>query len=166
MKDEKKRYFISSFRLHPSAFVWRSIMLSLTLAKDLKAAGLAWTPAPNDFFVVPDRGLDEELFVISDMTVLVELVKGQLAVTFHGTAEWALDHVLVADLVWLPTETQLRDLLEQYLLDEAEPSLRLASTADGYRCELQFRGELLSFEAFGASEAYGAGLLYVLQHQK
>jgi hypothetical protein len=141
-------------------------MLSLTLAKDLKAAGLAWTPAPNDFFAVPDRGLDEESFVISDMTVLVELVKGQLAVTFHGTAEWALDHVLVADLVWLPTETQLRDLLEQHLLEEAEPSLRLTSTADGYRCELQFRGEPLFFEAFGASEAYGAALLYVLQSQK
>ena len=141
-------------------------MLSLTLAKELRAAGLTWTPAPNDFFAVPDRGMDEAVFVISDMTVLVELVKGQLAVTFHGTAEWALDHVLVAELVWLPTEAQLRDLLEQRLLGEPEPALRLTSTADGYRCELQFQGELLLFEAFGASEAYGVALLHVLRNEK
>lgn len=140
-------------------------MLSLTLAKELKAAGLVWTPAQNDFFAVPDRGLDENVFVISDMTVLVELVKGQLAVTFHGTAEWALDHVLIADLVWLPTETQLRELLEQRLLGESEPVLQLTSTEDGYGCEINWRGERLLFEAFGAAEAYAKALLHIL-HQK
>lgn len=138
-------------------------MLSLILAKELKAAGLAWTPAQNDFFAVTDRGLDENVFVISNMTVLVELVKGQLAVTFHGTAEWALDHVLVADLVWLPTETQLRELLEQRLLGEPEPVLQLTSTADGYWCEIRWQGERLLFEAFGAAEAYAKALLHVLQ---
>lgn len=140
-------------------------MLSLTLAKELKATGLAWTPTQNDFFAVPDRGMDENTFVISDITVLVELVKGQLAVTFHGTAEWALDHVLVADLVWLPTETQLRELLEQHLLGEPEPVLQLTSTADGYWCEIRWQRERLLFEAFGAAEAYATALLHVLQHQ-
>lgn len=138
-------------------------MLSLNLARELKGAGLIWIPAQNDFFGIPDRGFDDSTFVITDMTVLVETVKGELAVTFHGTAEWALDHVLIADLVWLPTETQLRELLEQRLIGEPEPSLRLTSTADGYRCEIQFRGEMLRFDAFGASEAYASALLHLLK---
>jgi hypothetical protein len=139
------------------------LMLSLTLAQELKAAGLIWTPAKHDFFAIPDRELDEVAYVINDMTILVELVNGQLAATFHGAVEWALDHVFVADLVWLPTETQLRELLEQRLLGEPEPSLQLTSTADGYWCEIRFHGERLLFEAFGASQAYGVALLHVLR---
>jgi hypothetical protein len=140
-------------------------MLSLTLAQELKAAGLTWTPTKNDFFAIPDRGLDEGVYVISDMTVLVERVNGQMAVTFHGTAEWALDHVFVTDLVWLPSESQLRELLEQRLLGEAEPTFQLTSTADGYWCEIHFQSERILFEAFGATEAYGMALLYVLRQQ-
>lgn len=140
-------------------------MLSLTLAQQLKTAGLVWTPTQNDFFVIPDRGLDETIYVISDMTVLVEVLQGELAVTFHGAVEWALDHVLIADLVWLPTETQLREQLEQRLLGEADPVLILTSTADGYRCDIQFRGEQWRFEAFGANEAYALALLHLLRQQ-
>jgi hypothetical protein len=140
-------------------------VLSLTLAKKLKAAGLPWTPAKNDFFAIPDRDLDDVVFVISDMTVFVENVKGELAVHFHGAVEWALDYILVAELVWLPTEAQLRERLEQHLLGEPEPALKLVSTADGYCCEIQFRGEILTFEAFGASEAYGMALLHLLKNR-
>ncbi len=140
-------------------------MLSLTLAEELKKAGLPWTPAKLDFFAIPERGLDDGVYVISDMTVLVEVLKGQLAVTFHGAVEWALDHMLIADLVWLPTETQLREQLEQRLVGEPEPVLQLSSAADGYRCEIHFRGERLDFEAFGASEAYALALLHLLRQQ-
>lgn len=139
-------------------------MLSLPLAKELKATGLEWKINKNDFFAIPDRGLDDNIFVISDMTVLVETLSGALAVTFHGAVEWALDHVEVAELVWVPREEQLRELLEQYLIGEREPSLVLISTADGYRCEIQFEGQFLAFDAFGASDAYGLALLYILQN--
>jgi hypothetical protein len=138
-------------------------MLSLSLARQLKAAGLAWTPAKNDFFAVPDRELDDLIFVISDMTVMVEEVGGQLAVTFHGAVEWALDHVLLAELVWLPTETQLREALEQRLVGEPQPALSLVSTPDGYRCEIRYRGQTLVFEGFGVSEIYALALLHILQ---
>lgn len=140
-------------------------MLSLSLAKKLKAAGLQWDPAKNDFFAIPDRGFDDKAFVISDMTVLVEKLWGQLSVHFHGATEWALDHVMVTELVWLPSESQLRNLLEQHLLGEPEPPVILTSTADGYRCEIQFRGGALTFEAFGASETYGLALLHVLENE-
>jgi hypothetical protein len=160
MRDETDYFHASVFSLH---YRGRKNMLSLTTAQRLKAAGLTWTPAKNDFFMVPDRGFDEVVFVISDMTVLIELLKGQLAVTFHGTVEWALDHMLIAELVWLPTEAQLRELLEQRLLGEPAPALRLTSTPDGYWCEIRFREQVLLFEAFGASEAYATALLYILE---
>jgi len=137
-------------------------MLSLVIAQQLKEAGLSWNVAKNDYFIVPDRGLDDNIYVISDMTVMVEKLSGALAVTFHGAVEWALDHVEVADLVWIPREDQLRALLEQHLIGVPEPSLVLISTADGYRCEIQFREQFLAFEAFGAGDAYGQALLYIL----
>jgi len=137
-------------------------MISLTLAQQLKTAGLTWTPAKNDFFAAPDRGLDEMVFVISDMTVMVEKLHGHLAMTFHGAVEWALDHEFVTELVWLPSESQLRDLLEQRLVGQPEPALVLISTADGYRCEIGFQEQFLAFEAFGACDAYGSALLYVM----
>lgn len=138
-------------------------MISIALARKLKEVGLKWTPAKNDFFMIPDRGLDDNIFVITDMTVFVETLSGQLAVTFHGTAEWALDHVQVSELIWLPTETQLRELIEQRLVGEPEPALVLISTADGYRCEIRFKEKFLAFEGFGVAELYGQVLLYLLQ---
>jgi hypothetical protein len=141
-------------------------MLSLPLAKQLKQAGLSWSPSKNDFFVVPDRGLDDIVFVISDMTVMLEMISGQLAMTFHGAVEWALDYVMVTELVWLPTERQLRQALEQRLLGQSQPTVVLLSTADGYCCEIQFEDKTLSFEAFGAGDAYGLALLHVLEHQQ
>jgi len=137
-------------------------VISLSLARQLKEAGLDWSPSKNDFFAIPDRGLDDVIFVISDMTILVEKLSGQLSVTFHGAVEWALDHVMVTELIWLATETQLRELLERYLIGESQPALSLVSTPDGYRCEIQYQGETLVFEGFGVSEVYGEALLQVL----
>src|SRR5262245_58248892 len=138
-------------------------MISMILARKLKEVGLKWSPAKNDFFMVPDRGLDDTIFVISDMTVFVETLSGQLEVTFHRTAEWALDHVQVTELIWLPTETQLRELIEQRLVGEPEPALVLLSTADGYRCEIRYQEKFLAFEGFGVAELYAQVLLYLLE---
>ncbi len=141
-------------------------MLSIPLAQELKKYGLTWNVTKNDFFVVPDRGLDDNIFVINDMTVLVEKLSGRLEVTFHGAVEWALDHVEVSELIWLPREEQLRELLEQGLIGQPEPALVLISTADGYRCEISFHELFLAFESFGVSDVYGAALLYILQSKE
>ncbi len=137
-------------------------MISLSVAQKLKEAGLDWTPTVYDFFMVPTPGLDDAIYVISDMAVIVEKLHGHLAVTFHGTPEWALDYILVSELVWLPTEAQLRALLERELVTEAQPALKLMSSPDGYVCEIQFQGQTQEFEAFGASDAYGLALLQVM----
>ena len=139
-------------------------MISIDLARQLKILGLNWTPTKYDFFAIPDRDMDDFIFVVNDISAIIQNVHGQLSVTFHGVVEWALDYILVADLIWLPTESQLRQTLEQHLIGQPEPNLVLINTADGYRCEIQFGGEFLAFEAFGASDAYGLALLYMLQN--
>jgi hypothetical protein len=138
-------------------------MISLSTAQKLKVAGLTWTPALHDFFALPDRGLDDRVFVLSDMSVDMELLKGQSIVTFNGTSEWALDYELMSEVVWMPTEEQLRSALERRLAPGAQPTLKLIHAPDGYWCEIRFSGQALSFRATEASEAYAEALLYVLE---
>ena len=82
-------------------------MISVDLALRLREAGLPWTPAPGDRFVVADRDMDAEVFVVSELTIEV---RGG-AFHFNGTTEWALDSVEQDDVVWLPHEGQLRTAL-------------------------------------------------------
>jgi hypothetical protein len=138
-------------------------MLSLSVARQLKEAGLHWTPALHDFFAIPDRGFSDEVFVISDVFVNVESLRGHLAATFQGSVEWALDHIVVDELLWLPTEGQLREELERRLTREPKPEVKLTSTLDGYVCEYRVRDQWQRFQASDASEAYAAALLHVLE---
>lgn len=137
-------------------------MLLLSTAQKLKEAGLTWKPALHDFFAIPDRGFDDKVFVISDMFVNVELLRGHLEATFHGSVEWALDHIVVEELVWLPTEEQLRDELDGRLIPVSGAGMKLTSTPDGYVCEFRVGDRWLRFEAFDASETYAAALLHLL----
>lgn len=137
-------------------------MISLTLARQLKEAGLVWQTSVNDFFAIPDRGMDDKIFVISDMMVTMDLLRGWPALTFHGTAEWAADHLLTHEAIWLPTEEQLRDTLVGLLRDEAALCLRLALEEGHYVCEIIRQGETLTFQGVSAGEAYGLALHHVL----
>jgi hypothetical protein len=137
-------------------------MLSLSTARKLKDAGLVWNPAAFDFFAVPDRGLDDHLFVISQMPAAIATLQGQPVVSFEGAVEWALDFIATVDVVWVPTEAQLREHLAARLMTQAEASLQLRSTADRCWCEIQFSGRALVFEAANGSEAYAAALLHLL----
>ncbi len=136
-------------------------MLSLTMAQQLKTAGLAWTPNLHDFFAIPDRGMDNRVFVISDVSVDVERLKGESIVTFNGTSEWSLDYEIMSEVVWLPTEEQLRQQLERRLAN-GSPALKLIRAPDGYWCEIQLAGRPFAFRATDASEAYAEALLYAL----
>lgn len=140
-------------------------MLSLDTAQRLKAAGLIWSPQLYDFFFVPMPDLDERVFVISDMSVIVEEMGLEQAITFNGAAEWALDYLVVAEVVWMPTESQLRDILEKRLVEAnvPQPALTLSTTRDGYACEIQTEAGARRFEAFGAGEAYAEALLHILK---
>ena len=86
-------------------------MITLDLAQRLRQAGLGWEPTAGDRFVVPDRDMDDEIFVVSDMVVDVHEVPGGRVIGFNGTVEWALDSIAATEVVWLPREDQLRAAL-------------------------------------------------------
>jgi hypothetical protein len=86
-------------------------VITAATARRLRDLGVRWTPVNGDRFVVADRDMDDDVFVLSTMTVeLHDLPKGQV-IGFNGTTEWALDSVAAQDAVWLPREDQLRALL-------------------------------------------------------
>ena len=86
-------------------------MITTELASRLRAAGVGWTPAPGDRFVIPDRDLDDQVFVISEMVIESHDVPGGRIIRFNGTTEWALDSMPADLALWLPREDQLRGLL-------------------------------------------------------
>lgn len=137
-------------------------MISLATARKLQEAGITWQPHEGDLFALPDRGLDEKVFVISDMAAIIERVQGEQAVTFHGTPEWALDYLYVGETVWLPHESQLRDLLQQRLAGQENPVYDLLYADGRYICRFEWQGKACSFAADDAAEAYAGALLITL----
>lgn len=133
--------------------------ISVELAQRLKVAGLDWQPRLHDFFMIPDTHFEDRQFVITDVQADLALYRGTPMVTFHGALEWALDHVRQQDVVWLPTETQLR---EELVARVARCSLE--HTPAGYDCQVEIEGQTRSFSAENGNNAYGEALLYVLLH--
>jgi hypothetical protein len=130
-------------------------VLSVDLAQRLRAAGLRWTPARGDRFVLPRRDMDDEVFVLSDMTVDVHELTGGKVIGFNGVTEWALDSVDVHEALWLPVEHQLRGLLGglfHRLEVERGHFTVTVRRADGEH----------TYGADDAEEAYGAALLDLL----
>ncbi len=141
---------------------WQPHLIRVGLARRLREAGLVWTPAWHDFFAIPDSNLDERVFVLSDMAIDVQIQQGWPALTFNGAVEWSLDYVLQADAVWLPTESQLRHMLQVRLAGEAQPAVTLVCRPDGFECRVQQQGRQRIFTAIEAADAYGEALLYLL----
>jgi len=100
-------------------------MITRALAEELTARGLRWEPASGDRFLVPDRDLEDEVFVVSGMAIEVADLPGGAEMRFNGTVEWALDSIEQNEVVWLPREEQLRAVL-------GERFLRLESVTGGY----------------------------------
>jgi hypothetical protein len=138
-------------------------MISLSLAVKLKESGLTWQPTLHDFFAIPQPELEDRLFVLSDMTIDIEPLFGWQAITFNGAVEWSLDYIMTAEVVWMPTESQLREMLQEFLLAEEQPAVQLLSSISGYQCQITFEGQIRDFEAATASDAYGRALLFLIQ---
>jgi hypothetical protein len=127
-------------------------VLSVDIARRLRQAGLSWTPARGDRFVVVDRDMDDEVFVLSDMTIEVHHYPGGPVIGFNGTTEWALDSVDQQDALWVPSEQQLRELL-------GAAFVRLEKFDAGHRVVLSTAGIESSVIAATAADAYGLALL-------
>jgi hypothetical protein len=87
-------------------------VISRDLASALRDAGLAWAPVKGDWFVIPDKGLDDLLFVLSDMVIETRtMALGRKMLAFNGSTEWAIDTLAASEALWLPREDQLREVL-------------------------------------------------------
>ena len=134
-------------------------MLTSKLARSLRRAGVRWSPAKGDRFVVPDRDLDDEVFVVSDMVVeAMDVPSAGRILAFNGTTEWALDSLEAAEAIWLPREDQLRGLL-----GDAFVSLeRLDTEPVGYAVTVRVDGEPVRHVDVDAEAALGRALLQLL----
>jgi hypothetical protein len=124
-------------------------VISVNLAIALREAGVAWRPAPGDHFVIPDRDLDDQTFVLSDMIVQVYELPRSTVIGFNGTTEWALDDIERDEAIWLPREDQLRDML-------GDGFERLERNRDGYTVIVR---DLPEATGRSAEDAYGNALL-------
>ena len=131
-------------------------MLSVAIARRLRDAGLSWTPKRGDRFVVADRDMDDEVFVLSDMTIEVHRYPGGPVIGFNGTTEWALDSVDQQDALWIPAEHQLRELL-------GAAFVRLEKYDDAHRVVFSLAGVENSVVAPTVADAYGLALLEAMK---
>jgi hypothetical protein len=134
-------------------------VITRELAEALAARGLGWTPVSGDRFVIPDRDLDDDVFVVSGMSIEVAELEFGAEMRFNGTVEWALDSIAQADVVWLPREEQLRAAL-------GERFVRLESVTGGYAVVLAVQdgtaGSVERHVDIDAERAYARALLSVL----
>ncbi len=126
-------------------------MISVSLALRLRDAGVGWDPRPGDRFVIPDRGMDDDVFVLSDMTVELHEHRSGPFIGFNGTTEWALDSVAQREALWLPAEHQLRELLGGTFRS-------LSRTGGVYVVETSVADRTQRATHRSAAEAYGLAL--------
>jgi hypothetical protein len=141
-------------------------LITHELAMTLARRGLAWRPASGDRFFVPDRDLDDEVFVVSGMSIEVSDLPSGTEMRFNGTVEWALDSIAQNEVVWLPREDQMRAALgDRFLrLERLEPvtggyAVVLAGTAPG---RSDGEPEEIRHVDIDAERAYARALLSVL----
>ncbi len=130
------------------------VVLSRELAGRLSSV-LDWVPTTGDRFFIPLPEISDSVFTVSDM--VVELVErgGETRFHFNGTVEWALDSVAATDVVWLPREDQLRELLGGHFLS-------LDFSAAGFVVTVSGPGRAFhNPPTTEAADAYALALLYV-----
>jgi hypothetical protein len=136
-------------------------MITLSLAQQLKAAGLTWEPSLHDFFALPEE-FEDRAFVIADMPVHIATLQGEQVFAFEGAVEWALDTIVTTQAVWLPSESQLRRALEARLPEGPASSFVLSGLPAGYRLSVHALPGQPAFSATAAEDAYAQALLHLL----
>ncbi|WP_127475982.1 pilus assembly protein CpaE [Microbacterium sulfonylureivorans] len=131
-------------------------MISTELAGALRDAGLVWRPRSGDRFQLDEPEFEADVFTVSEMTIEPREYPTGRILAFNGTTEWALDSVALEDALWLPHESQLRELL-----GGAFRALR--RLPDTYEVEIVFGGERQVFDFPEPADAYALALLEVLR---
>ena len=131
-------------------------MISHDLARRLHDAGLAWSPSNGDRFWLPERDLDEAVFLVSDMVVEVRDVATGRVLAFNGTTEWALDGVDEHEAVWLPRLDQLLDVLGAHFVS-------LTARSGGHVVRVQVGQAEEEHVDVGSADAAARAVLSLLQ---
>ena len=131
--------------------------VSIELARRLRDAGLEWHPKEGDRFHIPDRDFGDQVWSISEMVIEPRSnILGERELAFNGTVEWALDSIVKREVVWVPTEGQLRELI-------GESFIALYRDDDGgHACVVRLDDTPTTFHAGSAPDAYGKALLAAL----
>ena len=129
-------------------------MISTVLARALRDSGLVWRPRAGDAFRIDRIEAEEEVFILSDMTVEAHEFSTGTVLGFNGTTEWALDSVALDDALWLPHEHQLREALGS--------AFRSLVRDGGYVVTATIDGQAGTFGADVATDAYAKALLHLL----
>lgn len=127
-------------------------MISTELARALRDSGLVWRPRAGDAFRIDRVEADDELFILSDMTVEAHEFSTGTVLGFNGTTEWALDSVAIDEALWHPHEHQLREALGPAFV----------SLAPGFTVTAVVDGATTSVTAATAADAYAKALLRIL----
>ena len=130
---------------------------SVDLARRLRDAGLEWQPQEGDRFHIPDRDFGDQVWSISEMVIEPRHnILGERELAFNGTVEWALDSIVKKEVVWVPTEGQLRELI-------ADNFIALYREDDGtHSCVIRLAGTPTTFHGNTAPNAYAKALLATL----
>lgn len=142
-------------------------MISTELAAALRDAGLAWRPRSGDRFQLNEPEFEADVFTVSEMTIEPREYPTGRILAFNGTTEWALDSVALEDALWLPHESQLREMLGgsfralRRLPDTYEVEIALRPV--GAPVEPQGADEVRVFEYPEPADAYALALLEVLR---
>jgi hypothetical protein len=130
-------------------------MISIALARALRDSGLAWHPKVGDAFCIDRIEADADVFYLSDLTVEAHEFSTGTVLGFNGTTEWALDSVAIEDALWLPSESQLRDLL-------GAAFIRLDAAVNGFAVVATIDGSEREFRDATAPDAYARAVIDLL----
>jgi hypothetical protein len=135
-------------------------VISRQLAADLRDAGLPWSPVKGDWFVIPEHGLDELEFVISDMVIETRrMAFDRQLLAFNGTTEWAMDTLAASEALWLPREDQLRAILGEALIGLEY----IPGESPGYAVSMLLGDTEQRFVDVDAASAYARAALALLE---
>src|SRR6188472_1452001 len=151
--SDQHDYRCSCLPRHTAPVISRDLAVRL-------APHVSWTPVNGDMFFIPRPEIADSVFTVSDMVVELVVANGESRFHFNGTVEWALDSVESDEVVWLPREDQLREMLGNYFLS-------LDSSAGGFVVTVSGPGRAYHTEAeLDAADAYARAALYVLGVEK
>ena len=130
-------------------------MIDLSLALELREAGLQWQPRAGDRFTITAPEMADDIFHLADMVIEARQLDSGTIFAFNGTTEWALDSVAQDKTVWLPGESSLRIALG--------PAFRsLERGEDGFVVTIDHPTGEQTFADQDVENAYGNALLAVL----